>query len=112
MRFGPDDSFWVVVDPTSQSQEDDIVFRASLRQLELQFKGGLTMERNVTLFTEKNEAEVEAFGRLTAMRASQAISERLRRGEVVDLPIKIEVTGANGEVLYETILGEHPRQGA
>ncbi len=112
MRFGPDDKLWVVTDPTRESEVDDILFEASLRRLALQFKGGLDIERNVTLFTEKSEAEVEAFGRLTAMRASQAISERLRRGEAVDLPIRIEVIGASGEVLYEAILGEDQGQGA
>ena len=70
----------------------------------LQFKGGLTMDRNVTLFTEESEAEVEAFGRLTAMQASRAISERLRSGEDVDLPLKIEVHGAKGELLFRATI--------
>ncbi len=100
MRFGPDDDFWVVVDPAPESQLEDMVFRASLRRLELQFKGGLTMDRNPTLFTDENEARVEALGRLTAMRASAAIRDRLRSGEDVDLPLKIEVHGADGEVLF------------
>jgi uncharacterized protein YaaQ len=100
MRFGPDDDFWVVVDPTSESQLEDMVFQASFRRLDLQFKGGLTMDRNPTLFTDENEARVEALGRLTAMRASTAIRDRLRSGEDVDLPLRIEVHGANGEVLF------------
>ncbi|MHC5058695.1 MAG: DUF6894 family protein [Planctomycetota bacterium] len=100
MRFGPDDDLWVVVDPTPESQLEDIVFQASLRRLELQFRGGLTMDRNPTLFTDENEARVEALGRLTAMRASTAIRDRLRSGEDVDLPLRIEVRGADGEVLF------------
>ena len=41
MRYGPDDKFWVVVDPKPDSTLDDLVFKASLRDLELQFRGGL-----------------------------------------------------------------------
>ena len=104
MRYGPDDRFWVTVDPTSESEEDDCVFETSLRKLDLQFKGGLTMDRNPTLFTDENEARIEAFGRLTAMRASRAISDRLQSGENVDLPLKIEVHGADGEVLFRSVI--------
>jgi len=43
MRYGPDHKFWVVVDPTPSSTQEDIVFKASLKDLELQFKGGLTI---------------------------------------------------------------------
>ena len=37
MRYGPDDKFWVVVDPKPRSTLEDLVFEASLRDLELQF---------------------------------------------------------------------------
>ncbi|MHC5058521.1 MAG: hypothetical protein ACYTKD_28010 [Planctomycetota bacterium] len=104
MRYGPDDRFWVTIDPTPESEDGDCVFETSLRKLDLQFKGGLTMDRNPTLFTDENEARIEAFGRLTAMRASRAISERLRSGEDVDLPLKIEVHGANGEILFRATI--------
>lgn len=100
MRFGPDDRFWLVVDPTPESEVGDCVFEASLRKLDLQFKGGLTMDRNPTLFTDENEARIEAFGRMTAARASRAIRDRLRGGEDVELPLKIEVHGADGETLF------------
>ena len=43
MRFGPNDKFWVVVDATPDAVDGENVFQASLRDLELQFKGGLTM---------------------------------------------------------------------
>ena len=104
MRFGPDDSFWLAVDPGPESEEDDCVFETSLRKLDLQFKGGLTMDRNPTIFTDESEARVEAFGRLTAMRASRAISDRLRSNEDVDLPLKIEVHGASGEILFSATI--------
>lgn len=104
MRFGPDDRFWVVTDPTPESRMEDIVFQASLRQLELQFKGGLTMDRNPTLFTEKNEADIEAYGRLVAARAARAIAQRgLKPG---DEPVKIELIGPGGEVLFQADIGK------
>ncbi len=57
MRLGPDDKFWLVVDPTKISTLADILFETTLRGLELQFKGGLTAAENPTIFTEKAEAE-------------------------------------------------------
>jgi len=64
MRFDSDYMFWVVLDPEPSSVEADILYQASLADLDLQFKGGLKIERNPTLFTEKHEAEIEAFGRM------------------------------------------------
>ena len=99
MRYGPDDKFWVVVDPKPRSTLEDLVFEASLRDLELQFKGGLQIDENPTLFTDRQEARLEAYGRLTAMRASQAI---LRAGrENPDTRIdRVEVYGADGELVF------------
>ena len=73
MRYGPDDKLWVVIDPKDNCELEDIIFQASLRDLHLQFKGGLQIEENPTLFSDEQEARYEAYGRLTAMRASQAI---------------------------------------
>ena len=58
------------------------------------------------MYKRQNEARIEAFGRLTAMRASTAIRDRLRSGEDVDLPLKIEVHGANGEVLFTAVIAD------
>ncbi len=66
MRFGTDDKFLVVVDPTLESTLGDILFEASLRDLELHFRGGLKAEHNPTIFTDRAEAEREAQGRLLA----------------------------------------------
>ena len=41
---------------------------------------------------------------MTAMRASTAIRDRLRSGEDVDLPLKIEVHGASGEILFSATI--------
>ena len=99
MRYGPDDKFWVVVDPKPHSTLDDLTFKASLRDLELQFRGGLQIDENPTLFTDRQEARLEAYGRLTAMRASQAI---LRAGhENPDTRIdRVEIYGADGTLVF------------
>ena len=92
-----------MVNPTEHSTLEDIVFQASLKDLELQFKGGLKIEENPTLFTDEQEAKYEAFGRITAMRASQAI---LRAGrENPDTRIdRIEIYGADGTLVFEANL--------
>jgi hypothetical protein len=64
MRFGPKDKFWVVTDPSPLSVLGDVLFAASLTDLLLQFRGGLTLDQNPTLFTERAEAEAEATARL------------------------------------------------
>ena len=99
MRYGPDDKFWVVIDPKPSSALEDLVFEASLRDLDLQFRGGLQIDENPTLFTDRKEARLEAYGRLTAMRASRAI---LRAGrENPDTRIdRVEVYGADGELVF------------
>ncbi len=99
MRCGPDDKFWVVVDPKPYSTLDDLVFEASLRDLELQFRGGLQIDENPTLFTDRQEARHEAYGPLTAIRASPAI---LRAGrETPDTRIdRVEISGADGTLVF------------
>ncbi|MFQ5845799.1 MAG: hypothetical protein ACE5JG_12520, partial [Planctomycetota bacterium] len=92
------------VDPTPESEMGDILFEASLRGLELQFKGGLTMAQNPTMFTEKAEAEIEAYGRLVAMRASRVIAQQAAEGKPLESAHRIEVLDANGKVLFEADL--------
>lgn len=104
MRFGPDEKMWVVTDPCPHSEMADILFQASLRDLELQFKGGLAMSRNPTLFTEKAEAKIEAYGRMVAMRASRAIAQRAAEGKPLDGAHRIEILDGNGKVLFEAEL--------
>lgn len=103
MRFGTEDKFWVVIDPTPNSKLEDVVFQASLKDLELQFKGGLTIEENPTLFTEQCEAEIEAYGRLTALRAAQAIA-RSGAGSKLQNATRLEIYDADGTVVFETDL--------
>ena len=80
---------------------EDIVFQASLKDLELQFRGGLKIEENPTLFTEQREAEIEAYGRLVAMRATQAIA-RSGAGSKLQNATRLEIYGADGKLVFET----------
>ena len=101
MRWGPDDKLWVVVDARSESTLADVLFEASLRSLELQFKGGLTMDDNPTIFTDHREALLEAHGRLMAMRAAQAIASSPAKFQDVT---RIELIDADGKVVFEAAL--------
>ena len=105
MRYGPDDKFWVVTDPTPQSELGDILFEASIRSLELQFKGGLAMEKNPTIFTERAEAEHEAYGRLVATRAAQAVLRSGRECSAARVD-RIELYDAEGKPVFEANLKE------
>ncbi len=99
MRYGPDDKFWVVVDPKPHSTLDDVVFEASLRDLELQFRGGLQIDDHPTLFTDPREARVEAFGRLTVVQASQALLRAGRENPSSRIG-RVEIYGADGELMF------------
>ena len=100
MRFAPSDKWYVVVDPGPHSTLEDILFEASLKDLALQFKGGLTIEDNPTLFTDHREAEVEAYGRYIAMKATQAIA-RSGAGAKLQNATRLEVLDADGRIVFE-----------
>ena len=53
-----------MTDPTPASILVDILFAASLAQLVIQFKGGLTLNENPTFFTDGTDVETEALRRL------------------------------------------------
>lgn len=58
-RYEPDRApFWVVLDPLPTCELVDVLFETTLRGLERQFKGELTMHRNPTVFTDRREAEL------------------------------------------------------
>lgn len=103
MRFGPKDKFWVVTDPTPLSETGDILFQASLHDLDLQFKGGLTMASNPTLFTEKAEAEAEAQARMVAARAARVIIAATPQ-KPLRAAARIAVLDGNGKILLESDL--------
>lgn len=102
MRYGADDTLWVVTDPRGlESRIEDILFETSLRGLGLQFQGGLTMDDNPTIFTDEREADIEAQGRLMALRAAHAIA---RSGAKVQDVTRIELIDADGKVVFEAKL--------
>lgn len=84
MKIGPDDKFWVVTDATPVSELADICFETSLRGLELQFRGGLSMNSNPTIFTSKEEAE-------------KAASKRLKTAELIEKIRNTEISDDDGE---------------
>jgi len=104
MRLGPDDKFWLVTDPSTASEMADVLTETTLTHLVLMFKGGLTMEEHPTLFTDKAEAKIEAFGRLTAVRAARAIADRIAAGDRLDRAQRLEILDGEGIVLFATDL--------
>ena len=104
MRFGPDDTFWVVTNPSPVSTLEDVLFETSLRELELQFKGGLTIDANPTIFTDRSEARVEADRRLVATRAHRAILEGPPTGIALNGARHIRILDGDGMVLIEADL--------
>ena len=103
MRFDPDTKFWVTTNPGPESELSDIVFECSLRGLERQFKGGLTMAENPTLFTDKREAEIEGYGRLLAARAARAIMRRGPGSRAKEVT-RIGLLDGDGKLLFEADL--------
>ena len=107
MRYGPTEKLWVVTDPKSDSTLADILFEASLGDLERQFKGGLTMEENPTLFTDHREAEAEAIARMVALRISQVVVQERGKAKL-DEARRIELHNADGTVIFGADLPSRP----
>ena len=104
MKYGIDDELHVVVDaPSHDCELGDLLFKASLRGLERQFRGGLSIESHPTLFTDLKEAEVEAYARLVAARAAHVIA---RDGATVPLldACRVVLVDAKGEPVFEAEL--------
>ena len=102
MRYGPKDAFWMVTNPTPTSELADICFETSLENLALQLKGGLSMDADPTMFTDRTEAELEARCRLVAMETSHAIRGMAADGIPLDGARRVQVLGEGGKVLFET----------
>ena len=100
MKYGADDKLWVVMDAIPGSEMADIVCPMSLREIDPR---ALRMDRNPTLFTSKEEAQLEGYGRLVAMRAAEAIAER---GLETDGPVTIRVFGPGDKLVFETEVGK------
>jgi hypothetical protein len=93
----------MVVEPTPESEMGDVRFQTTLRGLELQFKGGLTMAQNPTIFSDQQAAKCEAYGRLTAMRAAQAVLRAGRENPEARID-RIEIYGVDGKLVFEASL--------
>ena len=105
MKYEADDRLWIVLDPGPYSEIGDILFEASLRELELQFKGGLSMDRNPTLFTDRKEASEEALGRLAVTRAFRAIFQSKDKG-LLKAGLRLVVFDKDDRTIFETDLKE------
>ena len=103
MRYGPDDKFWCVTDPTQDSELPDICFETSLRSLERQFRGGLSIGDNPTIFTDRAEAESDAHLRMVAMRAADAIADAAPQEEMKKVK-RVALLDDDGRVLFEAPL--------
>jgi hypothetical protein len=103
MRINQGDKFWVVVDAKSISELGDILFETTIDGLERQFKGGLTSDDNITIFSDHKEAELEAHRRLMAVQ----IAETIKNGASADSMKKakrLEIKSATGVVVFEAQL--------
>ena len=107
MRFGPRDKFFVVRDPSPFSELVDIVMEVSLVELEAQFRGGMTIAENPTIFTNRTEAEADAHARLVASRVAQAVL-RGGGGEGLRHARSVELHDAEGAVIFKASLANSP----
>jgi hypothetical protein len=97
------DKIWCVTDPTRESTPADVCFETTLAGMCLQFKGGLTMAMNPTLFTSREEAEAEAHLRLVAMRAGEAIRDAAPEKAMKDAA-RVAILDGDGKTLFEAAL--------
>lgn len=103
MRINQGEKFWVVVDAKSTSELADILFETTIDGLERQFKGGLTSDDNVTIFTDHKDAAMEAHRRMTAVNVAEAVknmasADSMKRAKSVDFK------SASGEVVFSVKL--------
>jgi hypothetical protein len=110
MRYGPNDTFWVVTDPGPEATLDDILFETTLAGFDRQLKGGLTMADEPTIFTDRDEAEADARWRLMARRLHEELKRRPELGRNgVD---RFELKDAKGNVVHRGVIGPLPGEDA
>ena len=95
MRIGPDDKFWVVLDPSPHSSIGDVLFETSLLGLERQFKGGLTSASRPALYINEGEAETDALGRLKLREIANILQNIHVRGNLAQVS-RVELLDAAG----------------
>ncbi len=103
MRINQGDKFWVVVDAKSTSELIDILFETTIDGLERQFKGGLTSDDNVTIFTDHKEASMEAHRRMTAVNIAEAI-KNMASADSIKKAKPVEFKSATGAVVFSVNL--------
>lgn len=101
MKIGMKERFWVVVDPGPQSTLADCCHESGLKDLELQFRGGLTCEENLALFTDSGEAEAEARTRLLARDTAKALAAG---AEALQGAATVQIVGEDGEVVFSAAI--------
>jgi len=95
MHLGPDTPCWVVLDPTPSCGLGAVLYETTLRGLDLQLRGGLSMEKNPTIFTDGVAAEAEARRRFLAV----GVAEAIRRSPT---PVaRVHLYDADGGVVFE-----------
>ncbi len=100
MRVGPDDKIWVVVDAKPSSEMADVLFESTLRGLELQFKGGMTMDEHPTVFDDKAEAEQEARRRLMVRKVAEVVGAETSK-RLPAAVTRLQLLDADGKVVLD-----------
>jgi len=98
------DQFWVVTDPTPESELSDICFVTTLPKIILQARGGLAAEQNPTVYTDRDEAERDARARLLSLKAARAIVRVAADGRSLDEVERLTLVDGEGRVVFETRL--------
>lgn len=102
MKISATEKAWVVVDPTgSASTLGDVMYQASLADLERQFRGGLSTDSHPTLYDDEGEAQADALGRLRIAQIAQLLQVHHARASLGDV-CGIELHGADGGVLFRS----------
>jgi hypothetical protein len=102
------DRFWVVTNPTPESEIGDILFETDVRGFILQVRGGLDEDRRPRIFADRESAEADALARLAVVRGLSAIAGGVVRGDVRNAA-RLTLLDDAGEVLFETKIERLPR---
>lgn len=101
---GPLDRFWVVTDPTPDSELTDIFFETDASGFILQVRGGLDEDRRPRIFADREPAEADAIARLAIVRGLAAIAKATPAGDVKNAA-RLRLLDGDGKVVFEADLG-------
>lgn len=91
-----DISIWVVTKPAPSSTLDDILFLSSVREMELQYKGGLTQDELLEVFPADQEAAAIAFANKALANKNE--QHRTHKRDVYRIAIN-DAAGENKQVV-------------